>query len=114
VLSLNLTCFLFSDCRIELAPHDLPMRSDILPVLRVASLGHALLAFVNGKYVGEHIQSSTYYILVTYKSVTCKLYIANCAYGFQDRHMGAMTRRTLSLSMAWTSSPGSTIYNCFA
>ncbi|GMY05449.1 beta-galactosidase 13-like [Fagus crenata] len=39
--------------KIELAPHDLPMRSDILPVLRVASLGHALLAFVNGKYVGS-------------------------------------------------------------
>ncbi|KAL3843366.1 hypothetical protein ACJIZ3_000769 [Penstemon smallii] len=31
---------------------DLPMRLDILPVLQVASLGHALLAFVNGEYVG--------------------------------------------------------------
>ncbi|KAK4477230.1 hypothetical protein RD792_016444 [Penstemon davidsonii] len=31
---------------------DLPMRSDILPVLQVASLGHALLAFVNDEFVG--------------------------------------------------------------
>ncbi|KAL0383935.1 UNVERIFIED_CONTAM: Beta-galactosidase 13 [Sesamum radiatum] len=31
---------------------DLPMRSDISPILQVASLGHALLSFVNGEYVG--------------------------------------------------------------
>ncbi|PSS12101.1 Beta-galactosidase [Actinidia chinensis var. chinensis] len=31
---------------------DLPMRHDILPVLQVASLGHAILAFVNGEYIG--------------------------------------------------------------
>ena len=37
---------------IYLSRQDLPMRSDILPVLQVASLGHALLAFVNGEYVG--------------------------------------------------------------
>jgi len=39
--------------KIELDPHDLNSREDINPVLRVASLGHALLAFVNGKYVGS-------------------------------------------------------------
>ncbi|KAF4391619.1 hypothetical protein G4B88_030770 [Cannabis sativa] len=38
---------------IELSRHDLPMRPDILPVLRVASLGHALHAFVNGEYIGS-------------------------------------------------------------
>ncbi|KDP29649.1 hypothetical protein JCGZ_18811 [Jatropha curcas] len=32
-----------------LNPRDLSMRKDILPVLRVASLGHAMLAFVNGQ-----------------------------------------------------------------
>ncbi|PIN19160.1 Beta-galactosidase [Handroanthus impetiginosus] len=37
---------------INLDRRDLPMRRDILPVLQVASLGHALLAFVNGEYVG--------------------------------------------------------------
>ncbi|KAL8540083.1 hypothetical protein ACS0TY_001608 [Phlomoides rotata] len=37
---------------IQLDRQDLPMRHDILPVLQVASLGHALLAFVNGEYVG--------------------------------------------------------------
>ncbi|XP_047960963.1 beta-galactosidase 13-like [Salvia hispanica] len=31
---------------------DLPMRHDDLAVLEIASLGHALLAFVNGQYVG--------------------------------------------------------------
>lgn len=30
------------------------MRHDILPVLVVASLGHALVAFVNGEYIGNH------------------------------------------------------------
>ncbi|GMN48724.1 hypothetical protein TIFTF001_017899 [Ficus carica] len=38
---------------IDLSPHDLPMRPDILPVLRISSLGHALHAFVNGEYVGS-------------------------------------------------------------
>ncbi|XP_037495535.1 beta-galactosidase 14, partial [Jatropha curcas] len=36
-----------------LNPRDLSMRKDILPVLRVASLGHAMLAFVNGQLVGS-------------------------------------------------------------
>ncbi|KAL8556439.1 hypothetical protein ACS0TY_004040 [Phlomoides rotata] len=37
---------------IDFERRDLPMRSDILPVLQIASLGHALAAFVNGEYVG--------------------------------------------------------------
>ncbi|MCD9642803.1 beta-galactosidase [Datura stramonium] len=32
--------------------HDLPMRPDILPVMQIASMGHALSAFVNGEFVG--------------------------------------------------------------
>ncbi|KAH6767256.1 glycosyl hydrolase family 35 protein [Perilla frutescens var. hirtella] len=39
---------------ININRRDLPMRADILPVLEVASLGHALAAFVNSKYVGNH------------------------------------------------------------
>uniref|UniRef100_A0A5B7B076 Beta-galactosidase n=1 Tax=Davidia involucrata TaxID=16924 RepID=A0A5B7B076_DAVIN len=31
---------------------DLPMRADILPVLQIANLGHAMAAFVNGEYIG--------------------------------------------------------------
>lgn len=31
---------------------DLPQRKDVSPVLRVASLGHAMVAFVNGEFVG--------------------------------------------------------------
>ncbi|XAR72703.1 Beta-galactosidase [Bertholletia excelsa] len=31
---------------------DLPIRSDIFPVLQIANLGHAMVVFVNGEYVG--------------------------------------------------------------
>ncbi|KAJ8572203.1 hypothetical protein K7X08_008714 [Anisodus acutangulus] len=37
---------------INLNRRDLPMRPDILPILEIASMGHALAAFVNGEYVG--------------------------------------------------------------
>ncbi|CAL5402278.1 unnamed protein product [Camellia sinensis] len=41
---------------------DLPMRSDILPVLQIANLGHAMAAFVNGEYIGfghgGHVEKS--------------------------------------------------------
>jgi len=37
---------------ITLDRRDLPMRPDILPVLQIASLGHALAVFVNGIYIG--------------------------------------------------------------
>ncbi|XVF00877.1 hypothetical protein REPUB_Repub04eG0039700 [Reevesia pubescens] len=37
---------------IELDRVDLPMKKQIFPVLRVASLGHGLHAFVNGEYIG--------------------------------------------------------------
>ncbi|GFQ01453.1 beta-galactosidase 14 [Phtheirospermum japonicum] len=36
---------------INLEKRELPMRPDIRPVLQIASLGHALAAFVNGEYV---------------------------------------------------------------
>lgn len=39
-------------CRFRLENDDLPMRSDIHPVLLVSSLGHAMHAFVNGVYIG--------------------------------------------------------------
>lgn len=38
---------------IELSKRDLPMRKDIVPVLQVSNLGHAMLAFVNGIYIGN-------------------------------------------------------------
>uniref|UniRef100_A0A7N0U519 Beta-galactosidase n=1 Tax=Kalanchoe fedtschenkoi TaxID=63787 RepID=A0A7N0U519_KALFE len=37
----------------ELSAFDLPMRASALPVLRIASLGHALLVAVNGEYIGS-------------------------------------------------------------
>lgn len=38
--------------RLYIDHRDLPMRQDEIPVLEVASLGHALLAFVNGEFAG--------------------------------------------------------------
>ncbi|KAK7283549.1 hypothetical protein RIF29_13131 [Crotalaria pallida] len=38
----------------KLSPEDLPKKSGATPVLRIMSLGHSLLAFVNGKYVGSN------------------------------------------------------------
>ena len=41
---------------VELGPEDLPKKNDISPVLRILSLGHVLVAFVNGEYVGKHTE----------------------------------------------------------
>ncbi|TKY67659.1 Beta-galactosidase 14 [Spatholobus suberectus] len=38
---------------VELGPEDLPMKKEISPVLRIMSLGHSLLAFVNGEFIGS-------------------------------------------------------------
>ncbi|XP_062002238.1 beta-galactosidase 13-like [Rosa rugosa] len=38
---------------LRLSRRDLPMKATIKPVLRIANLGHAMLVFVNGKYVGS-------------------------------------------------------------
>ncbi|KAI4297762.1 hypothetical protein L6164_037630 [Bauhinia variegata] len=38
---------------IELSPEDLPLKKGTQPVLRVMSLGHAVVVFVNGVYVGS-------------------------------------------------------------
>lgn len=46
-------------------PRDLSMRKDILPVLRVASLGHAMLAFVNGEFVGKHVHILLYEYIIS-------------------------------------------------
>ncbi|KAF8033180.1 hypothetical protein BT93_D1935 [Corymbia citriodora subsp. variegata] len=47
---------------LKLGIRDLPMRKDINPILRIASLGHAMLAFVNGEFIGSahgsHIEKS--------------------------------------------------------
>ncbi|RDY03751.1 Beta-galactosidase 13, partial [Mucuna pruriens] len=38
----------------ELTAEDLPVKGQKLPLLRIMSLGHSLVAFVNGDLVGEH------------------------------------------------------------
>ncbi|XP_056169560.1 beta-galactosidase 11-like [Syzygium oleosum] len=61
-LTKDTTDYAWFTTSIELETRDLPMRKDIKPVLRVASLGHAMLAFVNGEFVGSshgsHIDKS--------------------------------------------------------
>lgn len=37
---------------LDLNQEDLPFKKDLFPILRVASMGHAMLAFVNGEYLG--------------------------------------------------------------
>ncbi|KAK6282884.1 hypothetical protein POUND7_016709 [Theobroma cacao] len=51
-LTKDTTDYAWYTTSIELGPRDLPMKKEIFPVLRVASLGHGLLAFVNGEYIG--------------------------------------------------------------
>ncbi|CAI0445319.1 unnamed protein product [Linum tenue] len=57
---------------INLSPRDLSMRKDILPVIRVASLGHAMVAFVNGQFVGSAHGSQIDKSFVLQKSVELK------------------------------------------
>ncbi|CAN1771307.1 Beta-galactosidase 14 [Linum perenne] len=57
---------------ITLDPRDLSNRKDILPVLRVASLGHAMLAFVNGQFIGSAHGSQIDKSFVLQKSAALK------------------------------------------
>ncbi|RAL48448.1 hypothetical protein DM860_005872 [Cuscuta australis] len=58
--------------RIHFNRRNLPMRSDIHPVLQVASLGHAMLGFVNGEYVGFHHGSNIEKSFVLQKPVSLR------------------------------------------
>ncbi|XP_076936919.1 beta-galactosidase 14-like, partial [Bidens hawaiensis] len=46
------TDYMWYSTSLNLDKDDLPMRPDILSVIRIQSLGDALLAFVNGQYIG--------------------------------------------------------------
>jgi len=39
-----------------LSPEQLPIKPGVLPVLRIMSLGHSMVAFVNGELVGKHTE----------------------------------------------------------
>ncbi|KAF2302056.1 hypothetical protein GH714_031974 [Hevea brasiliensis] len=52
-LTKDVTDYAWYTTVIVLNPRDLSVRKDILPVLRVASLGHAMVGFVNGEFVGS-------------------------------------------------------------
>ncbi|KAJ9189571.1 hypothetical protein P3X46_000846 [Hevea brasiliensis] len=57
---------------IEFNEHDLPKRKDIRPVLRVASLGHAMLAFINGEFAGSAHGSNVEKSFILQKPVNLK------------------------------------------
>ncbi|KAK1422984.1 hypothetical protein QVD17_18277 [Tagetes erecta] len=46
------TDYMWYGTSLTLDKDDLPMRQDIMPVIRIQSLGDALLTFVNGQYIG--------------------------------------------------------------
>ncbi|CAL9081441.1 unnamed protein product [Musa acuminata var. zebrina] len=52
-LTKDTTDYLWYTTSFKLDDDDLPMRHDIRPVLQVSNLGHAMHAFVNGKYIGS-------------------------------------------------------------
>ncbi|XP_065867178.1 beta-galactosidase 13-like [Euphorbia lathyris] len=58
--------------RIKLRRSDLPQRKDISTVLQVASLGHAMVAFVNGEFVGAAHGSNIEKSFVLEKGVKLK------------------------------------------
>ncbi|PNT68547.1 beta-galactosidase 11 [Brachypodium distachyon] len=51
-LTKDKTDYVWYTTSFKLEAEDLPFRKDIWPVLEVSSHGHAMVAFVNGKYVG--------------------------------------------------------------
>ncbi|XVF67927.1 hypothetical protein PTKIN_Ptkin10aG0161700 [Pterospermum kingtungense] len=52
-LTKDTTDYAWYSTSIVLGRRDLPMKKEIFPVLRVASLGHGIHAIVNGQYVGS-------------------------------------------------------------
>lgn len=75
----------FCNCRLTLGRGDLPMRANASPVLIVASLGHALVAFVNGEYVGKHTQMYPFS-----ETQMCSIFLADYACVFKEMDMGAI------------------------
>ncbi|XVE48861.1 hypothetical protein DITRI_Ditri01bG0035800 [Diplodiscus trichospermus] len=52
-LTKDTTDYAWYTTEIELSRRDLPMKEGLFPVLRIASLGHGIHAFVNGEYLGN-------------------------------------------------------------
>ncbi|KAK7404379.1 hypothetical protein VNO78_05239 [Psophocarpus tetragonolobus] len=63
---------------VELGPEDLP-KKNLSPVLRILSLGHSLLAFVNGEYIGSNHGSHEEKGFEFQKPVTFKIGINHIA-----------------------------------
>ncbi|KAL5129884.1 Beta-galactosidase 13 [Glycine soja] len=74
---------------VELGPEDLPKKNDISPVLRIMSLGHSLVAFVNGEFIGSNHGSHEEKSFEFQKPVTLKvgvnqIAILACTVGLPD------------------------------
>ncbi|KAK4754611.1 hypothetical protein SAY87_002715 [Trapa incisa] len=61
-LNKDTTDYAWYTTSLKVNPSDLPFKKNTRVILRVASLGHALLAFVNGQYIGtahgSHVEKS--------------------------------------------------------
>ncbi|XP_015581880.2 beta-galactosidase 13-like [Ricinus communis] len=71
-LTKDVTDYAWYTTVIVLSSRDLSLRKDIRPVLRVASLGHAMIAFVNGEFIGSAHGSQIEKSFVLQKPVTLK------------------------------------------
>ncbi|KAE9620319.1 hypothetical protein Lal_00019908 [Lupinus albus] len=58
---------------VELGPEDLPKKNEVSPVLRIMSLGHSMLVFVNGEYIGSGHGSHEEKTFEFHKSVNFKV-----------------------------------------
>lgn len=71
-LTKDTTDYAWYTASITLNERDLPWKHDIKPVLRVASLGHAMVAFVNGEFVGSRHGSNIEKSFVLQKPIPLK------------------------------------------
>ncbi|PNY14323.1 beta-galactosidase 13-like protein [Trifolium pratense] len=95
---------------VELGPEDLPKKNDVSPVLRILSLGHSLLAFVNGQFIGSNHGSHEekgfeFQKPVSFKVGVNQIAILGCLVGLPDsgaymehRYAGPKTITILGLN----------------
>ncbi|KAK8522219.1 hypothetical protein V6N13_115195 [Hibiscus sabdariffa] len=72
VTTKDTTDYLWYIAKLNLGERDLPMKKGVVPVLRVASQGHGLHAFVNGEYIGTQHGSKVEKNFVFQKPATFK------------------------------------------
>ncbi|XP_043697518.1 beta-galactosidase 11-like isoform X2 [Telopea speciosissima] len=81
--------YLWYTTSLQLRTYDLPRRTDIVPVIQIANLGHAMHTFVNGEYVGSgrgsHLEKSfTYRSAVNLRPGHNTISLLGMTVGFPD------------------------------